>query len=429
MIHPLAAMALVVAALAGLMGALRFWQVRFSPHPELARKLVHVGMGLVCLSFPWLFDSPWPVFALAALAVGGLLALRHTPVAGVLHAVGRESLGEIYFPIAVAAVFYLSQGVAVLYTVPILLLTLADALAALIGVRYGMVKFETFQGGSKSLEGAVAFFTVAFLCTHLTLLLTTHVERVETLLIGLEIGFLVMLVELVAWRGLDNLLIPLFSFALLYNIEYLQAAQLANRLVVLGLVCGFVALWRRRTTLDVGALLCAVLVSYIIWALGGLRWLGPPVACFATYSLLWPHDRRERPPVHDLRAVLSFSAVGVFWLYAGVRYAQQDWLYLGTVAFAVQLAVIGCASGGALWRCLLAGWIVPFLPYLALYGFDPHELRMAAWALPAVAAGLACFAFGRRFIREIYSTERWLLQSGSSAVGSLVALVPWSFAK
>jgi len=54
---------------------------------------------------------------------------------------------------------------------------------------------------------------------------------------------------------------------------------------------------------------------------------------------------------------------------------------------------------------------------------------MAAWALPAVAAGLACFAFGRRFIREIYSTERWLLQSGSSAVGSLVALVPWIFAK
>ena len=427
--HPVAGMLLVVAALGGLMGALRFWQVRTSPHPELARKLVHVGMGLVCLSFPWLFDSLWPVSALAALAVGGLLAVRHMPVAGVLHAVGRESSGEIYFPIAVAAVFYLSQGVAVLYTVPILLLTLADALAALIGVRYGMVKFETFQGGSKSLEGSAAFFIVAFLCTHLTLLLTTHVERVETVLIGLEVGILVMLVELVAWRGLDNLLIPLFSFALLYNIEYLQAADLLNRLVVLGLVCGFVALWRSRTTLDLGALVCAMLFIYIIWAIGGLRWLGPPAICFATYSLLWPHDRRERPPVHDLRAVLSFSAVGVFWLYVGTLYPKQDWLYLGTVAFAVQLAVIGCASGGALWRCLLAGWIVPFLPYLAFENFDLYELRLAAWALPAVAAGLACFAFGRRLVRGIYSAERWLLQGGSSAVGSLVAVVPWIFVR
>lgn len=396
-------------------------------HPEVSRKLVHVVAGLLTLSFPWLFDSPWPVAALAGVAVAALLALRHTQIGRMLHGVERDSRGELYFPVAVAAVFYLSKGVAVLYTIPILLLTLADAVAALIGVRYGLVKFDTFEGGRKSLEGALAFFVVAFLCTHVTLLLTTHVGRVETLLIGLEIGFLVMLVELVAWRGLDNLFIPLFSFALLYNIEYLQVHELLGRLWVLALLAAFVAFWSRRTTLDFAALIVAVIVSYVFWSVGGLAWLAPPAVCFATYALLWPQDRLARARAHDLRSVLSFSATGLFWLYAATRYPAQDWSYLGAVTFCVQLAVIGRVSGAALWRCALVGWIVPLAPFVALHGFDTHTLLLAAAALPAVALGAGVFAWGwARVSATPYTMQRWLLQGASSAIGSLAALAPWT---
>jgi phytol kinase len=361
--------------------------------------------------------------------------LLRRSVGGVLHGVERDSRGELYFPLAVASVFYLSDGVAVLYVIPILLLTLADATAALIGVRYGMVMFETFEGGRKSLEGAVAFFTVAFLCTHLTLLLVSHVGRVETLLIGVEIGFLVMLVELVAWRGLDNLFIPLFSFALLYNIEYLQTYELANRLWVLALLAGFIALWRRRTTLDFGALVSTVLIAYVMWSAGGLQWLAPPVTCFATYALLWPEDRLRRGQVHDLRAVLSFSAVGLFWLFVSARYPAPDWSYLGAVAFAAQLAAIGCAAGDGERRALnvrtlagvcFVGWFVPFVPWVVLQGIDAGTLRLAAAALPAVAIGLACFAAGWRQVRASpYTMERWVLQASASAIASLAAIVPW----
>jgi phytol kinase len=395
-------------------------------HPELSRKLVHIAGGLFALSFPWLFDSPWPVVALAVVSVAVLVALRHAPVGQVLHAVGRSSKGELYFPVAVAAVFYLSKGVAVLYTIPILLLTLADAVAALIGVRYGLVKFDTFEGGRKSVEGAVAFFTVAFLCTHLTLLFTTHVGRVETVLIGLLIGFLVMLVELVSWRGLDNLFIPLFSFALLYNIEFLQTYELVNRLWVLALLAGFIAFWSRRTTLDFAALVLAVIASYVFWSLGGLLWLAPPAACFATYNLLWPQDRKGRAQAHDLRAVLSFAAVGLFWLYASIRDPSEDWSYLAAVAFCVQLAVIGRASGAALWRCALVGWIVPLVPFVLLQGFDRQMLLLAAAALPCVALGLGGFALGWRRVQHTpYTMQRWLLQAASSGIGSLAAVIPW----
>lgn len=423
---PLAGIALVLAALGALLGVLRAWQLARSPHPELVRKLAHIGTGLVALAFPWLFDRPWPVAVLAALAVAAMLALRRSSAGGVLHAVGRHSSGELYFPVAVAALFYLAHGVAVFYTIPLLLLTLADAVAALIGVRYGLVRFQTFEGARKSAEGAAAFFTVAFLCTHLTLLLASDAGRLESVLIGLETGFLVMLVELVAWRGLDNLFVPLFAFALLYNIQHLGIAELASRLAALALVTATVAFWAKRTTLDLGALIAAVVISYVMWALGGLLWLAPAAACFVTYAVLWPQERLERGQVHDLRAVLSFSAVPLLWLYVGTRHPEHDWSYLALAAFATQLAVIGRASGAALPVCLLVGWVVPFVAYVALLRFRVHALQLAAAALPAVALGLALFAL--RWPREQhdpYSLRRWTLQAAASAVGSLVALVPW----
>ena len=57
---------IVPAALGGLLGILSIYRRLARPHPELVRKLLHVGMGCVTLSFPWLFDSPTPVVILAA---------------------------------------------------------------------------------------------------------------------------------------------------------------------------------------------------------------------------------------------------------------------------------------------------------------------------------------------------------------------------
>src|SRR5437868_3151074 len=113
MVNPWPAMALVLAVLGGLLVGLRLVQRVASPHPELTRKLVHMGMGLVTLTFPWLFDEAWPVLTLAGLSVVLLLSLRLVKVlrsglGSVLGGVGRESsLGEVYFPVAVAVLFVL----------------------------------------------------------------------------------------------------------------------------------------------------------------------------------------------------------------------------------------------------------------------------------------------------------------------------------
>lgn len=179
--HPIIAIIFVLVALGAMMLGVRRAQRRFGLEAELSRKLVHIGMGLVCLPFPGLFREAWPVWTLAGIAVIGLGAIRLLPLVKaqlgqVLGGVERQSWGELLFPLAVAFVFSLAHGNALLFCVPVVILALADATAALIGRRYGHERYET-DDGWKTVEGSTAFFVVAFLATCIALTLGAKVGR------------------------------------------------------------------------------------------------------------------------------------------------------------------------------------------------------------------------------------------------------------
>jgi len=275
--NPAIAMAALLALTAGLMTAIRIFQRRCSPHPEWSRKLMHVGTGLLALSLPWLFESPWPVLILCAAGATGMgvikraARLRET-VGCVVGDVARHSAGDITFPLGIAAVFLLSEGDCLLYTVPVLVLTFADAAAALVGTFYGLFRFET-PGGRKSVEGSFAFFVVAFLCIHIPLLLCSDGGQGKAVLIALLLGLLLTIVEALAgWRGLDNLFIPVAGLIFLRAMIDAPVMELVmQEMVMLSLATGIV-LFRRWTTLDTNALLGALLVGYMSWILGG--WQG-----------------------------------------------------------------------------------------------------------------------------------------------------------
>lgn len=275
--NPAIAMAALLALTAGLMTAIRIFQSRCSPHPEWSRKLMHVGTGLLALSLPWLFDSPWPVLILCAAGATGMVVIRHAAklketVGCVVGDVARQSAGDITFPLGIAVVFLLSEGDCLLYTVPVLVLTFADAAAALVGTFYGLFRFET-PGGKKSVEGSFAFFVVAFLCIHITLLLCSDSGQDRAVLIGLLLGFLLAIVEALAgWRGLDNLVIPVAGFLFLRAMIDAPLPELVVQgMVLLSLAAGLVCLCRQMIP-DTSALLGAVLVGYMSWILGG--WQG-----------------------------------------------------------------------------------------------------------------------------------------------------------
>jgi phytol kinase len=229
--NPLVGWLGIPLALGGLLAGLAMLARRTRLHPEVIRKLLHVGMGLVTLPLPWIFSSPGPVFALTALSMAGLFAVARIPalraqLGGVLGGVGRSSLGEFAFPLGVCVVFWLARGDKTLFVAPVLVLTLADAAAAVTGIFFGRRKVH-LPDGTKSLEGSAAFFLVAVVCVLGPLVVMGRAPGVESLLVGLAAAMVLMLLELVAANGFDNLLIPLAAWA------QLRALGTGGRVLVL----------------------------------------------------------------------------------------------------------------------------------------------------------------------------------------------------
>ena len=65
MLNPGLGILAVLAVFAVLLGALSVYQRLVRPNPEWLRKLIHMGMGIVTLSFPWLFAKAWPVLLMS----------------------------------------------------------------------------------------------------------------------------------------------------------------------------------------------------------------------------------------------------------------------------------------------------------------------------------------------------------------------------
>lgn len=472
---------LILISLIGLLAGLRRIKQRYAPHPELLRKLLHMGMGLITLTFPWLFDRLWPVLLLAAITIPGMWLLRHSRylkahLGGVVDAVERhESLGEVYFPLGIAGLFIMSGGDPLRYTIPILLLALADALAALIGVRYGQRHYSTAEG-YKSVEGSLAFFVTAFFSVHLPLLLFSESGRLETLLIALILGLLMMLVEAVAWRGLDNLFIPIVGFLLLNTLLMMEPGPLLGRLILTLLLVIFCLLWRKQANMQDSALLGVALIGYLSWTLADWRWFMIPLIVFINHLRLssglsgrelvsnawqilqrayWPgsgpaqavqpslnqaqadpEPRAGRP--YNIYAVISVASGGLLWLFLFQGLARGELFYLFTLAFAAQLAMLvlatlkhsrrGLSPLNLLSRSILQGWVFLFVPFILIAGLTPLIIKYSLVALPGV--GLAVLAFYLlQPAPDHYPTDlgRWLRQATCAILGSLVGLVPLYF--
>jgi len=437
---PWLAIALLMAAFLALIGALALYQRFGSPQPESVRKLLHVVSGLLTLSFPFLFSDVWPVLLLtssSAILIAAMKWLRpvQAQLGSVVGGKDRSTLGEIYFPIAVAIVFWLSHGRSpLLFCIPIVVLTLADATGALIGIRYGRTRYV---GAAKSLEGSVAFAIVAFFCIDVPLTLWSDVGRVETLLIAATLALLVMLLEGAAWRGLDNLFVPLGVFFVLRSWLDLGVEALFARFLVTVALVTVVIVLRRRSTLEDDALLAGAFLCYVTWALLGWRWLLPPAIAFAGYAWMSPRTPENSRRIHDVPAVLSVWAFAVAWLTLAHLTSDGRPLYPFTMVFAAHVAIFGASRMasdfptrtivGVVAEAIVKSWLMFFVPFVAVIGISMPSLLLGAAASVAIATGVLLFAGSEASRATLRNTSldlsRWIRQAASAGAASLIGWI------
>lgn len=442
MVNPWVGIALVLGCMLALMLGMHAYRTVHPAGAELSRKVAHVGLGVLTLTFPWLFDQLWPALVTCAAIIGWLALLRYSSVVkaaagGVIDSVGRRSLGDVYFPVSVAVLFALANRDPILYCVPLVVLSLADTAAALVGSSYGHLKYTTPEGSRKSAEGSIAFLMVAFFCIHVPLLLFTTSGRAETLLIALILGLLVTLFEAIAWHGLDNLFIPLGGFFLLRQLLTFGVGELSVNLGILAAVAVIAAVRRRSTTLDDSALMGAVLAGYVIWVLQGWHWLVIPLVLFLRGTPLARAQVAEGLHFHHLQAVVSVVASGLVWLAIASLSGLSTLFYAFTMSFAVGLAVFEYSRlvaanpdrSLAAFALLggLRGWLLVFVPFVLVAGPSRDSVLLAIAAVPIVVVALGGFLWTQGRAGALPTDmPRWFRQAAWSALGSAAALAPMS---
>lgn len=434
----LAAVFVILLVISTLFTALRFYQKKANPPPERVRKLFHLIGGILGLPLPWIFDRLTPVLVLSGLMAGAFLAMRlsvrlRRGVGQVLFGVERESIGELCYVASIALLFWLTHGDKVLYAVPLLLLALADTAAALVGEQYGKLLLHT-AGGRKSIEGAVAFFFTAFFCVHVPVLMWGGTGRLESLLIAMNLGVMVMMAEAAAWWGLDNLIVPLWGYMLLKSQLHMDALQLSLDLAfMLGLVC-VLWMWRNRTTLADDTLCGASLWAYLVWAVGGWLWFLAPLilllSSITTNTFRTPADqtRMFRFPV-----VLALIAGSVLWLLAYRQTSESTAFYPFISCYAADVAIIAMvrhkfAMPGIDWRRTISlnvakSLIVTVPCVFAIDGFTRLALFDTGACTVAVLAATVLFYWLQPQLATFpVDGARWVRQAAIVAVTSTLAL-------
>jgi phytol kinase len=184
---------------------------------EYTRKIAHVGAGVIYYFAPLLFPTHWPMLCLAIVFTSLFVLSRHLGFLASLHPASRHSIGELIYPCSIYLVFLLSEGNSLLFQIPVLVLAISDALAALVGQRFGRLRFQ-IMGNTRSLEGSLAFAVTAFLIVLVPLLLSTPIEGLQAVAFAASIAVAVTIVEATSPKGMDNLSIPIATLFLLDNL-------------------------------------------------------------------------------------------------------------------------------------------------------------------------------------------------------------------
>jgi dolichol kinase len=188
---------------------------------EFTRKFIHVGVGMWVVPTAFLFETWYLALIPPAsfVIINTISYLRGT--FGAMESEKRGNLGTIYFPIAFGAVIYYFWSQPVLMVAAMMPLTWGDAMAAIVGRRYGHY-YYTVRGTTRSLEGSLAMLFWSWTTTSLALFVIPYllgkplIDWMLALLYGGAVALVSTLVEAFSPWGIDNLTVPSASVLILH---------------------------------------------------------------------------------------------------------------------------------------------------------------------------------------------------------------------
>lgn len=404
---------------------------RYHWHPEWQRKILHVGLGVTAIAFPWIFTSTREVAAVCWLAALALLLIRLIPalrnsVGQMLYTVKRASLGELLFAVAIVMLFHFSDGQRVLYVVPLAVLSISDTFAALVGTHYGHKRFSVVDG-NKSWEGTFAFAGATFVVFLVLLAILTDLSWPALILIALTFAILGALVEAISWYGLDNFFVPLATFLFLNAFMGQSEIALFYQLCALIALIMFARISGPKSQLNTHAVMTATVSFYFFWQVGGLIWAISPTVVFLIHIFLVKLQKDEGS--YNVAAALSVSSSGFFWLLVAQLWKVPHGFFLFNFALAIHLQIIALLRLKAQ-RGITAG---PWLVLLTSLASATLTLWFPLWVdgVYPQTQNLLVLSVGILFIGGVFtgihsdrfSRQRWVNEAILALLGSVFLLM------
>ncbi|WP_170575044.1 hypothetical protein [Ruegeria atlantica] len=336
-----------VLALIGVMMVIRHLANTAGLSAEVQRKLMHVSTGLFALMLPWLFPDRWPVYMLIAATILVMLVLRlprfSSGLGATLHGVDRTSYGDFLLALSVGLCFLLARDNTLFYILPIAVLTLADAAAALAGTTYGTKRYVV-EDGDKSLEGSVVFFVVTLLVAIICFLFLSKLPPSNIMVLCLIVAGFGTLVEAQSWRGFDNLFLPL-GLLILLNGHYhsslaeltLLAAMFFAAIASFGVVGTKLGLTKHATRVYVVAV-------FLLLAAAKLQNTVLPIMVLAAHG--WARTASPCDSKYpDLDIIAALGLLGFGWLAMGHATGWDAISFFGISAMGLAMGLTAVALG------------------------------------------------------------------------------------
>jgi dolichol kinase len=173
-------------------------------HAELTRKLVHIAVGTFVAFWP--FFLTWRQIQLLSLAFFIVVCISiKLNIFSSIHAVKRNMMGELLFAVIIGVLALISTSEWV-FMAAMLHLSLADGLAAVVGLGWGDNNSYKVLGRAKSIAGSVAFLATSFCILAAYGIFADSSTSFFTLL---WLPFVATAAENIAAQGTDNLVMPL----------------------------------------------------------------------------------------------------------------------------------------------------------------------------------------------------------------------------
>lgn len=252
---------------------------------DLARKIIHVGVGFWIFGTFALFTTPYlAIIPPLASAAGNFVIHRHRLLKAVEAA--PDNLGTVWYPISFALLILTCWERPEAAIGGVMAMTIGDALASTVGIRLGRHTYRSPGGAGKSLEGSLAMFagTLAVLLLILPADLGWPL-RLAVAGLGAIVG---MSAEGLGEKGRDNLWVPLSVGAVLW--WALNPATPAATLIAVGAGAVLAAIIGIATglkgSLSTSGVLGAIITGTLLFGFGG--WTGglALIGFFISSSLL-----------------------------------------------------------------------------------------------------------------------------------------------